>query len=62
MNIFYEGDKPRTDPDWGLHQLDTVRDLDKPFLPVVLTTFGDHLLHHLFPAVDHSKERLNMLH
>ena len=31
------------------------RDIDKPYLPLVLTTFGDHLLHHLFPCVDHSK-------
>jgi len=53
--LFHPGDSPRVDPDWGLHQLDTVRDLDKPYLPLVLTTFGDHLLHHLFPAVDHSK-------
>jgi hypothetical protein len=31
------------------------RDIEKPYLPLVLTTFGDHLLHHLFPCVDHSK-------
>ncbi len=31
------------------------RDIEKPYLPLVLTTFGDHLLHHLFPSVDHSK-------
>ena len=55
MNIFLSGDTPRQDPDWGLHQVDTVRDLEKPWLPLVLITFGDHLLHHLFPAVDHSR-------
>ena len=49
------GDTPRQDTDWGLHQLDTVRDIEKPWLPLVLVTFGDHLLHHLFPAVDHSR-------
>lgn len=26
-----------------------------PSLFMVATTFGDHLLHHLFPTVDHSK-------
>jgi len=29
--------------------------VEKRSLAVVLTTFGDHLLHHLFPSVDHSK-------
>jgi len=32
-----------------------VRDLDKRSLLLVLTTFGHHLLHHLFPALDHSR-------
>jgi len=42
--------------------LDTTRDMDKSSdtwgvfsKPIVFTTFGNHLLHHLFPAVDHSK-------
>ena len=31
------------------------RDIAKPWLGLVLVSFGDHLLHHLFPAVDHSR-------
>jgi len=53
--LYHAGDIPREDTDWGLFQLDTVRDVEKKHLAVVLTTFGDHLLHHLFPSVDHSK-------
>ncbi|VEN43802.1 unnamed protein product [Callosobruchus maculatus] len=41
--------------DWGIFQLDAVRDrkdiVGSPFL--VLTNFGDHALHHLFPTIDH---------
>lgn len=43
------------DYDWGLSQLDTVMDRKEisgsHFL--VLTNFGDHCLHHLFPTLDH---------
>merc|ERR1712142_395054 len=53
--LYHAGDIPREDTDWGLHQIDTVRDVEKKSLAVVLTTFGDHLLHHLFPSVDHSQ-------
>ena len=60
--LYHAGDKLRTDRDWGLHMLDTTTDMDKSsdtwgFLskPIVFTTFGNHLLHHMFPAVDHSK-------
>jgi len=53
--LWHAGDTPRTNTDWGLHQLDTVRDIKKESLLLVMTTFGDHLLHHMFPAVDHSK-------
>jgi len=63
--LYHAGDKLRTDRDWGLHMLDTTRDMDKStdtwgFLskPIVFTTFGNHLLHHMFPAVDHSKLEL----
>ena len=36
--------------------MDTVRDVEKsPSLFWVATSFGNHLLHHLFPTVDHSK-------
>ena len=60
--LYHAGDQMRSDRDWGLHMLDTTRDMDKsqgrfgPLAkPLVYTTFGNHLLHHLFPAVDHSK-------
>lgn len=53
--LYHAGDAPRSDTDWGLTQLDTVRDLKKDNMLVILTTFGHHLLHHLFPAVDHSR-------
>ena len=54
-DIYHSGDTPRADTDWGLSQLDTVREIEKEDLLLVLTTFGHHLLHHLFPSVDHSK-------
>ncbi|XP_050298514.1 cytochrome b5-related protein-like [Anthonomus grandis grandis] len=56
-DIFHDGDKPRpkTEMDWGLHQVDAVMDrkdiTGSHFL--VLTNFGDHALHHLFPTIDH---------
>ena len=41
--------------DWGLHQVDAVMDRDdimgSHFL--VLISFGDHALHHMFPTLDH---------
>lgn len=54
-NIHHEGDAHREDRDWGLFQLATVidrRDLKGSHF-LVLTHFGDHILHHLFPTVDH---------
>lgn len=46
----------RDDLDWGLMELDAVRDRkvidDSLFL--VLTNFGSHGLHHLLPTVDHA--------
>ncbi|KAB0794240.1 hypothetical protein PPYR_13860 [Photinus pyralis] len=55
-DAFHEGDAPRAKKlDFGIHQLDTTYDrcevTGNPFL--VLTTFGDHALHHLFPTIDH---------
>ncbi|CAH1154729.1 unnamed protein product [Phaedon cochleariae] len=56
-DIFHDGDTPRatTNYDWGLSQLDAVMDRKEisgnHFL--VLTNFGDHALHHLFPTLDH---------
>jgi len=42
--------------DWGLHQMNTVAERKEPINNIFLTmaTFGDHTLHHLFPALDHS--------
>lgn len=41
--------------DWGIFQLDAVMDrkdiVGSHFM--VLTHFGDHALHHLFPTIDH---------
>lgn len=46
----------REDRDWGIYQLAAVSDRtsinESPFW--VLTTFGDHGLHHLFPTLDHA--------
>ena len=55
--VYHSGDEPHPKSrDWGVHQLDTVRDVEKsPSLFLVATSFGNHLLHHLFPTVDHSK-------
>ena len=60
--LYHAGDELREERDWGLHTLDTTRDMDKSTdmygalaKPLVYTTFGNHLLHHMFPAVDHSK-------
>jgi len=55
--IFHEGDTPRSKDglDWGIHQIDAVSErydiTGNPFL--VLTNFGDHALHHMFPTLDH---------
>lgn len=50
----------RKDLDWGLMELDAVRDRkiidDSLFL--VLTNFGSHGLHHLLPTVDHANLEL----
>ncbi|XP_011883430.1 PREDICTED: cytochrome b5-related protein-like [Vollenhovia emeryi] len=54
-DIFHDGDTYRNDLDWGLFEVDTVRDRevidDSIFL--ALTNFGSHTLHHLLPSVDH---------
>ncbi|KAF0305634.1 Cytochrome b5-related protein [Amphibalanus amphitrite] len=55
--LYHDGDEPVAERDWGLRQLDAVGDRaavrGSPLL--VLTTFGDHGLHHLFPTVDHGQ-------
>ena len=51
FQIYHAGDYPNPSSDWGLWQMDAVRDVDKSdSLFLVATTFGDHLLHHLFPT------------
>ncbi|KAK2722214.1 cytochrome b5-related protein-like isoform X2 [Artemia franciscana] len=56
-DIFHEGDAPRYSLDWGLCQLDAVRDRwdvnSSDFL--IATMYGEHTLHHLFPTIDHDK-------
>ncbi|KAJ8680520.1 hypothetical protein QAD02_016307 [Eretmocerus hayati] len=58
--IFHDGDVCREDLDWGLMELDAVRDRkvidDSLFL--VLTNFGSHGMHHLLPTVDHANLEL----
>lgn len=53
--IFHDGDAPPKDTDWGIFQLETVIDRTEingnHFL--VMTHFGEHTLHHLFPTLDH---------
>uniref|UniRef100_A0A6M2E365 Putative secreted protein n=1 Tax=Xenopsylla cheopis TaxID=163159 RepID=A0A6M2E365_XENCH len=54
--IYHHGDAYREDLDFGKFQLDAVMDRDEitGSLFLVLTSFGDHGLHHLFPTLDHS--------
>lgn len=43
--------------DWGIFQMDAAMDRKEitGSLFLVLTNFGDHVLHHLFPTIDHGK-------
>ncbi|CAK1546131.1 unnamed protein product [Leptosia nina] len=55
--IFKDGDEVSdTTPDWGMHELEAVMDRedinDSHFK--VMTFFGHHALHHLFPTIDHA--------
>lgn len=55
INLFLNFSRPKNEMDWGIFQLDAVMDrkdiTGSHFL--VLTNFGDHALHHLFPTIDH---------
>ncbi|XP_018339766.1 PREDICTED: cytochrome b5-related protein-like isoform X1 [Trachymyrmex septentrionalis] len=54
-DIFHDGDIYRNDMDWGLLELDAVRDrvdIDKSLF-LIVTHYGSHTLHHLLPTVDH---------
>lgn len=54
-DIAHSGDALREELDFGIYQLETV--MDRSDLKVsdflVLTHFGHHALHHLFPTLDH---------
>ncbi|XP_054290732.1 cytochrome b5-related protein-like isoform X2 [Macrosteles quadrilineatus] len=54
-DIFHYGDKPNKDRDWGIFSLAATRDRIEVYGSpnLVLLTFGDHCLHHLFPTIDH---------
>jgi hypothetical protein len=55
--IWHHGDKIPDKLDWGIFQIIAV--LRVPVvdnnLLLASTTFGNHILHHLLPTVDHSK-------
>lgn len=55
--IFKDGDQVKdTTIDWGMHELEAVmdrNDINDNFFKV-MTFFGDHALHHLFPTLDHA--------
>ncbi|CAH2105611.1 unnamed protein product [Euphydryas editha] len=55
--IFKDGDEVSdVTPDWGMHELEAV--MDRPEINnnhfKVVTFFGHHALHHLFPTIDHA--------
>ncbi|KAG7177096.1 Cytochrome b5-related protein-like 1 [Homarus americanus] len=56
-DIYHQGDAMRQDRDFGLCQLDAVRDRVEinTNLFLVAVGYGHHALHHLLPTVDHSK-------
>ncbi|XP_055706560.1 cytochrome b5-related protein-like isoform X2 [Phlebotomus papatasi] len=53
--VVHEGDAIRPNSDWGIYQMDTAMDRDdinrSHFF--TLTVFGQHILHHMFPTLDH---------
>ncbi|KAL0832747.1 hypothetical protein ABMA28_000922 [Loxostege sticticalis] len=52
-----DGDQPRSvTPDWGEHQVEALLDRKDVNANVfaVVTLFGEHALHHLFPTLDHA--------
>ncbi|XP_071551820.1 cytochrome b5-related protein-like [Panulirus ornatus] len=56
-DIYHEGDAMREDRDFGLCQLDAVRDRAEVNVNLLLVaiSYGHHTLHHLLPTLDHSK-------
>lgn len=53
--IFHSGDQIPDEIDFGIYQIATVIDREdvKGSQFAVLTSFGDHCLHHMFPTLDH---------
>ena len=56
-DLYHAGDDWRYGRDWGLGQLDAVRDRSdvEQHFAAVLTMYGTHALHHLFPTLDHGQ-------
>ncbi len=55
---YHAGDYLHPSRDWGIQQIDSQGEVRKSgSLFLIAATFGDHLLHHFFPTVDHSKLR-----
>ncbi|GBP72167.1 Cytochrome b5-related protein [Eumeta japonica] len=55
--IFKDGDEVSDpNPDWGMHEMEAVMDRTdiSGSLFRVMTFFGDHAIHHLFPTLDHA--------
>ncbi|GBP72168.1 Cytochrome b5-related protein [Eumeta japonica] len=55
--IFKDGDEVSDhNPDWGMHEMEAVMERTdiSGSLFKVMTFFGDHALHHLFPTLDHA--------
>ncbi|KAL3272610.1 hypothetical protein HHI36_014078 [Cryptolaemus montrouzieri] len=57
--LFHDGDatRPKEEMDFGIFQIDAVADRTEitGSALLVITHFGDHALHHLFPTIDHGK-------
>ncbi|CAB3238963.1 unnamed protein product [Arctia plantaginis] len=55
-DVIKDGDQPRSEtPDWGMHQIEALldrKDVNNNVFAVI-TLFGDHALHHMFPTLDH---------
>uniref|UniRef100_A0A1B0CJ83 Putative delta 6-fatty acid desaturase/delta-8 sphingolipid desaturase n=1 Tax=Lutzomyia longipalpis TaxID=7200 RepID=A0A1B0CJ83_LUTLO len=53
--VVHEGDAIRQNSDWAIYQMDTAmdrEDINRSHF-FTLTFFGQHILHHIFPTLDH---------
>uniref|UniRef100_A0A1L8DY89 Cytochrome b5-related protein n=1 Tax=Nyssomyia neivai TaxID=330878 RepID=A0A1L8DY89_9DIPT len=53
--VVHDGDAVRQNSDWAIYQMDTAmdrEDINKSHF-FTLTFFGQHILHHIFPTLDH---------